>query len=117
MGLKQFDPKHECKTKLRKGDEVVVLSGRSRGVVAKIDRIDRKKSRVYLEGKHFLKKHTKPTEVSEGGILEKPAALHISKVALVDPETKKATKIGYRKDGDQKVRFARKSGVLVPNPQ
>jgi large subunit ribosomal protein L24 len=117
MGLKQFDPKHECKTKLRKGDEVVVLSGKSRGVVAKIDRIDRKKSRVYLEGKHFHLKHTKPSEASAGGIVEKPASIHISKVAVVDPETKKPTKIGYRKDGEDKVRFARKSGALIPNPQ
>lgn len=114
MGLKQFDPKHECKTKLRKGDEVVVLTGKSRGVVAKIDRIDRKKSRVFLEGKNFNLKHTKPSEKSDGGILEKPASLHISNVAAVDPSTKKATKIGFRMDGEDKVRFARKSGVLIP---
>lgn len=113
-GLKQHDPKQEFKSKLRKGDEVIVLTGRSRGEVAKIDSIDKKTNRVYLEGKNFGKRHQKPDlNNTEGGIVDVAMPLHISNVALVDPSTKKATRIGYKLEGDKKSRVAKKSGAVI----
>jgi large subunit ribosomal protein L24 len=114
MAQKQFDPKHEIKTKLRKGDEVVVLTGKSRGAVATIEEVDRKAGRVYIAGKNFNKKHQKPDPNNQdGGIVDVPLPLHISNVALVDPKTRKPTRLGFKVEGDKKVRVARKSGQAV----
>lgn len=111
---KQFDPKHSFKSKLRKGDEVVVLTGRSKGETAKIESIDKKTGRVYLEGKHLAKKNQKPDLANqEGGIVDVPAPLHISNVAIVDPKGKKASRVGYKVDGAKKTRVARKSGASL----
>lgn len=113
-GLKQYDPKQDFKSKLRKGDEVIVLAGRSRGEVAKIESIDKKNSRVYLEGKHLGKRHQKPDlNNTEGGILDVPMPLHISNVALVDPKTKKPTRVGYKVEDGKKLRVAKKSATVL----
>ncbi len=112
--LKQFDPKHAFKSKLRKGDEVVILAGKSRGEKAKIDSIDKKADRVYLAGKNLNKKHQKPDLNDQaGGIVDIPLPLHVSKVALVDPKSGKATRVGYKTEGGKKVRFAKASGQLL----
>lgn len=115
MGLKQFNPKHDSfKSKLKKGDEVVVLTGKSKGETAKIDSIDKKRNRVFLEGKNLGKKHTKPDlNNNEGGIIDVPMPLHISNVALADPKGGKATRLGYKTVGDVKQRIAKKSGSVV----
>lgn len=114
MALKQYDPKHELKTKLRKGDQVVVLTGKSRGTVATIEEVDRKAARVYLAGHNFNKKHLKPDPQNEsGGIVDVPLPLHISNVALVDPKSGKGTRVGFKVENGTKVRVARKSGQVV----
>lgn len=115
MTLKQFDPKHHSfKSKLKKGDEVVVLTGKSRGETAKIESIDKKKNRVYLEGKNLGKRHQKPDlNNTEGGIVDVPMPLHISNVALADPKGGKATRLGVKVDGGKKTRVAKKSGASV----
>lgn len=115
MTLKQFDPKHQSfKSKLKKGDEVVVLTGKSKGETAKIESIDKKRNRVFLEGKNLGKKHTKPDlNNNEGGIIDIPMPLHISNVALADPKGGKATRIGLKTSGDSKQRIAKKSGSVV----
>lgn len=114
MSLKQHDPKHDFKSKLRKGDEVIVLTGKSKGEVAKIDSLDKKTGRIYLAGKHLSKKHQKPDlNNTEGGIIDIPMSLHVSNVALVDPKTKKATRVGYKLDGAKKTRIAKKSGQAL----
>lgn len=106
--------KHEVKCRLKKGDEVVVLSGRCAGDKGKIDRIDRKHDKVYVSGVNLVKRHTKPSVADqEGGIVDIAAPLHVSKVALVDPKTKKATRIGYKIEGGKKVRFAKASGTIL----
>ena len=102
------------KLKLRKGDEVIVLTGRSRGETGKIEEIDKKTGRVYLAGKNLIKRHTKPDlNNHEGGIIDVPAPLHISNVALVDPKTKKATRVGFKVEGGKKVRIAKASGSVI----
>ena len=114
LKFKQFDPKHEFKSKLRKGDEVLILAGKSRGEIGKIETLDKKTGRVFVAGKNLNKKHQKPSMQDEaGGIVDIPMSLHISKVALVDAKTKTATRIGYRVEGGKKVRFAKKSGAVV----
>jgi len=106
--------KYEVKCRLKKGDEVVVLSGRCAGQKGKIDRIDRKHDAVYVSGVNLVKRHVKPSVADqEGGIVEKVAPLHISKVALLDPKTKKPTRVGFKVEGDKKVRFAKDSGTIL----
>jgi len=106
--------KYDVKCKLRKGDEVVVLTGKNKGKTAKIDRVDRKHDRVFLAGVNTVKRHTKPNMVNqEGGIVDKVAGLHVSNVALVDPKTKKATKIGFKVENGKKTRFAKGSGTIL----
>ena len=107
-------PKYDVKCKLRKGDEVVVLTGKNKGKTGKIDRVDRKHDRIYLAGVNTVKRHTKPNMVNqEGGIVDKVAGLHISNVAYIDPKTKKATKLGFKVEGGKKVRFAKASGTVL----
>ena len=102
------------KSKLREGDEVIVLTGKSRGETGKIETIDKKHKRIYLSGKNLGKRHQKPDlNNQEGGIVDIPLPIHISNVALVDPKTKKATRLGYKIEGDKKTRFTKKSGSLV----
>ncbi len=106
--------KYEKKCKLKKGDEVVVLSGRSKGASGKIDRVDMKNDRIYIGGVNIYKRHVKPDMKNpDGGIEEKAMPLHVSKVALLDPKTKKATRVGYKVEGGQKVRIAKSSGTVL----
>ena len=102
------------KFRIKKGDEVVVLSGKERGKRGKVLRVLRKDERVLVQGVNMIKRHTRPSQVSPGGILEREAALHISKVALIDPKLGKPTRIGYKflEDG-RKVRFAKLSGEVI----
>lgn len=110
----QYNPKTDFKSKLRHGDEVVVLTGKSRGEVAKVESIDKKRQRVFLAGKNLNKKHQKPDPNNQdGGIIEVPMGLHISNVALVDASSKKATRIGYKVEGERKSRVAKKSGTVL----
>lgn len=106
--------KPNVKLKVKKGDTVVVLSGKSKGVRGEILRVIRETQRVYVQGANLVKKHTKPTQTTPGGIIQKEASIHVSNVALIDPKSDKPTKVGYKlnKDGT-KVRIARKSGAEI----
>ncbi|MEZ4741119.1 MAG: 50S ribosomal protein L24 [Bdellovibrionota bacterium] len=105
--------KYEKKSKLKKGDEVVVLTGRSKGMTGVIDSVDLKKDRIFIGGVNLYKKHQKPDMSSESGIVDKVMPLHISNVSLVDPKTKKATRVGYKVEAGKKVRFAKASGTIL----
>jgi large subunit ribosomal protein L24 len=101
--------------KIRSGDDVIVISGKDRGKTGKVLRVDPKKSRVYVEGLNIIKRHQRPMQSTDpvkaaGGVVEKEAPIHISNVQLIDPKTKKPTRIGYRIENGKKVRFAKKSG-------
>lgn len=111
---KMMKTKYQKKCKLKKGDEVVVIAGRSKGSTGTIDKVDLKKDKIFIGGVNIYKRHTKPDMNSpEGGITEKVVPLPISNVALVDPKTKKATRVGYKVEGDKKVRFAKASGTIL----
>jgi large subunit ribosomal protein L24 len=97
--------------KIKKGDEVVVISGKYKGVKGKVLEARPSESRVVVEGVNRHKWHVKPTQDTPGHIVDREAPLHVSNVALVDPKTKKATRVGYKMSGDKKVRVAKKSGT------
>lgn len=106
--------KQQVKFKLKTGDEVVVLTGRSKDSTGKVESVDRKAKKVYVTGVNIYKKHKKPDVANpEGGIIEITVPLDFSNVALVDPKTKKATRVGYKFEGDKKVRFAKASGTVL----
>jgi large subunit ribosomal protein L24 len=102
------------KLKIKKGDKVVVITGRDKGKKGEVLRVLRAESRVVVQGVHMVKRHTKPGAGNPGGIVEKEGAIHISNVAHVDPKSGKATRVGYKflEDG-RKVRVARRSGETI----
>lgn len=104
------------KFKIRKGDKVIITSGKDKGKTGNVINVIRAKSKVLVSGVNVVKKHTKPSATSEGGIISKEMPLHISNVAHVDPKSGKATKISFRilKDGE-KVRVAKLSGEVIPS--
>ena len=102
------------KFKIKKDDEVVVLTGKNKGATGKVLKVITDKDRVLVSGVNVVKKHEKQSAVSAGGIIEKELPVHISNVALVDPKEGGATKVGYKKlDDGKKVRFAKKSGEVI----
>jgi len=100
--------------KIRKGDRVKVIAGRSKGKIGDVLRVLPTESRVVVQGVNVIKRHTKPGRNDAGGIIEREAAIHVSNVALLDPKSDKPTKVGFKflEDG-RKVRFARGSGETI----
>ncbi len=101
------------KWKLRKGDQVIVTAGKSKGATGKIDRIDRSRCGVVIAGVNMVRKHTKPTQTSPGGIIDQPLPLHVSNVAMLDPRQGGPTRVGWRLEEGRKVRYAKKSGAIL----
>ena len=103
------------KRKIRKDDEVIVLTGRDKGKRGAVLRIVTKTDRVLVEGVNVTKRHVKPTQADpQGGIVEREAPIHFSNVALVDPESDRPTRVRYKnlEDG-RKVRVAARSGEVI----
>jgi len=99
--------------KIRKGDRVVVLAGKDKGRQGSVLKVLPKESRVVVEGLNMVQRHTRPSQGDpQGGIKNKEAPLHVSNVAIVDSKGK-ATRVGFRMDGDKKVRFAKTTGEVV----
>jgi len=102
------------KFKIKSGDEVIVIAGRSKGKKGKVIKLLTDKERVIVQGINTVRRHTKPSAQSAGGIVEKEASLHISNVSLMDSSTGKPTKVGYKiQENGVKVRVARKSGEVI----
>lgn len=100
--------------RLRKGDKVVVISGKSKGVKGTVLEVQPERDRVIIEGAHKVKRHTKPTQKAAGGILEKDVPLHVSKVMLLDPKTEKPTRVRASKGKEgKKTRIAVRSGAEI----
>ena len=100
--------------RLRKGDDVVVISGRDKGKTGSILRVIRSEDRVIVDGINMVKRHTRPSQAQPGGSVDKEAPIHISNVALADPKDGSATRVGYKflEDG-RKVRVAKQSGEVI----
>ena len=102
------------KLKIKKGDKVVVITGRDKGKVGEVKKVMPTENRVIVDGVNMIKRHTRPSAADPGGIVEKEASIHVSNVAYVDPKTDKPTRIGYKTLGDgRKVRFAKRSGEVI----
>ena len=100
--------------KIRKGDTVVVLSGKDKGKTGEVVRSMPKESKVVVAGVNVAARHRKPSQVNpQGGIDRKEAPLHVSKVAIADPKTGKATRVRFEARNGKKVRVAVKSGELI----
>jgi len=99
--------------KIKKGDTVVVLAGRDKGKTGEVVRSIPTESRVVVRGINIVKRHQRPTQTSAGGIETKEASIHVSNVALADPKSGEATRVGFKMEGDRKVRVAKKSGEVI----
>lgn len=104
-------PLQSCK--LRKGDQVIVTAGKAKGSTGKIDQVLRKDEAVIIAGVNLSKRHTKPSQTSQGGIIDKSMPLHISNVSLLDPQKNVPTRIGIRIEDGKKIRYAKKSGAIL----
>ncbi|WP_193173499.1 50S ribosomal protein L24 [Nisaea nitritireducens] len=102
------------KFKVKKGDKVVVTTGRDKGKTGEILRVITDENRVLVQGVNMVKRHTRATQTSAGGIIEKEAPVHVSNVAHIDPKSNEPTRVGIRtlEDG-RKVRFAKRSGEVL----
>ena len=99
--------------KIKKGDRVVVLAGRDKGRQGEVTRVWPKEERLLVSGLNLVKRHTKPTQADpQGGIKTKEAPLHVSNVAFVDSNGK-PTRVGFKVEGDKKVRIAKSTGEAL----
>ena len=103
-----------AKLKIKKGDRVIVTTGKDKGKTGEVLKILTKKGRAFVQNVNMIKRHQRPTQTSGGGIVEKEATIHISNLAHIDPKDDKPTRIGYKTlEGGRKVRFAKRSGEVI----
>jgi large subunit ribosomal protein L24 len=106
--------------KIRRDDEVVVISGKDRGKTGRVLRVEPKKSRVFVEGLNIVKRHQRPQQVpgaqraeTVGGVIEREGPIHISNVMLIDPKDKKPTRVGVDREGGERMRVTRRSSTKI----
>lgn len=101
--------------RIRKNDEVIVISGKDRGKQGKVLRVDPAKQRVYIEGLNIIKRHTRPTpgSMQPGGVIEKEGPIHVSNVALRDPRDKKATRVKVIEEHGKRLRASVRTGMKI----
>ena len=100
--------------RIRKGDKVVVITGRDKGRSGEVIKVMPKENRALVRGINMVMRHQRQTASQEGGIIRKEAPIHLSNIALADPTTGKPTKVGFKFLGDgRKVRFAKSSGETI----
>jgi large subunit ribosomal protein L24 len=101
------------KLKIKKGDKVVVLTGKDKGKQGEVLRVIPTENRAVVAGINVAKRHQKQTPAQEGGIISKSLPIHVSNLALRDPKSGKPTRVGYKMVGDKKVRIAKRSGEQI----
>jgi large subunit ribosomal protein L24 len=101
-------------SRIKKGDNVMVITGKNKGKTGEVLNVLPAQQKVVVRGVNIIKRHTKPSQTAPGGIVERENAIHLSNVALIDPTSNKATKIGFRtlEDG-RKVRFSKSSNEIL----
>jgi large subunit ribosomal protein L24 len=103
-----------AKLKIKKGDQVIVLTGKDKGKQGQVTSVMPKENRVVVQGVNMVKKNQKPSTTTPGGIVEKEQSIHASNVALIDPKSNKATRVGYKIGAKgEKTRIAKKSGQVI----
>lgn len=100
--------------RIRKGDDVIVLAGRDKGKRGEVTSVFPKEDRAIVQGINLVKRHTKPSQTTQGGMVSKELSIHLSNLALIDPKTNEPTRVGYKLQEDgTKVRYAKKSGDII----
>ncbi|CAN7425720.1 50S ribosomal protein L24 [Pararhizobium sp. LjRoot235] len=99
--------------KIRKGDKVVVLTGKDKGRSGEVLQVLPKEDRAVVRGVNMVKRHQRQTQSQEAGIINKEASIHLSNIAIADPQDGKPTRVGFKIEGDKKVRVAKRSGVSI----
>ena len=100
--------------KIKKGDQVVVLTGRDKGKKGEVLRVIVDEDRAIVGGVNMVQRHTKPTQSDAGGIVRKEAPIQLSNIAIADPKSGDATRVGFKTlDDGRKVRYAKKSGEVI----
>ena len=102
-------------SKIRRDDEVIILAGKDKGKTGKVTKVLVEESKVFVDGINLIKKHTKPVPQLQqpGGIIEKEAPIHVSNVAILNPTSGKADRVGFRIEDGKKVRFFKSNNELV----
>ncbi len=104
-----------AKLKIQKGDTVVVLTGRDKGKTGAVLRALPSENKVIVQGVNVAKRHQRQSPTAQGGIVEKEAPIHVSNVSHIDPKDNKPTRVGFKGEGDKRVRVARRSGETIPS--
>jgi large subunit ribosomal protein L24 len=100
--------------KIRKGDKVVVLTGKDKGRSGEVQRVSPKEGRAVVAGINMVKRHQRQTASQEAGIVNREAPIQLSNLAVADPKDGKATRVGFKTlDDGRKVRYAKRSGDLI----
>lgn len=103
-----------AKLKIKSGDTVVVTTGEHKGSEGKVMKVILEKNKAIVEGVNMVSKHEKPSAGNpQGGITKKEAPIHISNLSLIDPNTGKATRVGYKIEDGKKVRFSKQSNQVI----
>ena len=107
--------KTPSKLKIRRDDQVVVISGKDRGKTGRVLRVEPKSERVFVEGLNIVKRHSRPRPGSNdlGGVIEREGPIHVSNVMLLDPSDNKPTRVTITREGGQRSRVARRSGNKI----
>ena len=102
------------KMKFKKGDKVIVRTGRSKGKTGEVLKIFPRRNRAIVQGVNLIKRHTRPTQNTTGGIIEQESTIDVSNLSHIDPKDNQPTRVGYKHlDDGRKVRFARRSGEII----
>jgi large subunit ribosomal protein L24 len=99
--------------KIRKGDKVVILTGKDKGRSGEVLQVMPKEDRAVVRGINVVKRHQRQSASQEAGIITKEAPIHLSNIAIADPKDGKPTRVGFKIEGDKKVRVAKRSGVSI----
>jgi large subunit ribosomal protein L24 len=115
MAAKNQQKRFAPKLKIKKGDRVVVISGayKDRSKVREVLEVFPQENRAIVDQVNIVKRHTKPTQNSQGGIIEKPAPIHLSKLMIVDPKSGQPTRVGRKLVEGELVRYSKKSGEII----
>lgn len=113
MARKKINKAHKGKVYLKKGDKVIVLSGDHKGSTGEVLEVNHNTYRAVVDQVNLVKKHQKPAGENPGGIIDVPAGIHISNLALVDPSDGHPTRIGRKRIDGKLVRYSKKSGETI----
>lgn len=103
--------------RIRKGDRVVVMTGRDKGKEGVVSRVLPDQDKAFVQGVNMVRRHQKPSQTDQGGIIDKEAPVHVSNLSHIDPEDGRPTRIGFKMVGEgeeaRKVRYAKRSGEVI----